>query len=97
MTIIAFEAMVIVNSQAYCSRDPITKTSCGVYCPGRPRCGGNKRCGNIPGVCYCNCAQFGKFVCKPTELGLKWNNGATFPDGTYRFDGHIGDGKEYKC
>ncbi len=30
VTIIAFEAMVMVNSQAYCSRDPITKTSCGV-------------------------------------------------------------------
>ncbi len=97
VTIIAFEALVIVNGQDYCSKDPITRTSCGIDCPGRPRCGGNKRCGNIPDVCYCNCAQFAKFVCRPTELGLKWNDGATNPDGTYRFDGHSGDGKAYDC
>ncbi len=93
--IIALEAILIVKGE--CSRDPITNTDCGSGCTGRPRCGGSKRCGNIDNVCYCDCSQYGQFKCRATNLGLRWNNGAKYSNGTYRFDGVVGDGNAYDC
>ncbi len=80
---IALETIVIVKSVEDCNREVIWKAYCGAGCRGTPRCGGNKRCGNVDDVCYCDCSSgFGKFTCRPTRLGLLWNNGAKNPDGT---------------
>ncbi len=94
VTLIAFEAIMIVNSKG-CTKVPVVNLDCGEDCTGRPHCGGDKRCGNIDDVCYCDCNSLPK--CKPTDLGWAWNDGATYPNGTYRFDGVKGDGKEYDC
>jgi hypothetical protein len=95
---IALETIVIVNSVEYdCDRNVIWKANCGAGCRGRPRCGTKKRCGNVDDVCYCDCSGLGEFKCRQTRLGMLWNNGAKYPDGTYRFDGEFGDGKDYKC
>ena len=95
--ILALEAIVIVNSSySDCDVDPITNTECG-SCTGRPHCGGTKRCGNVDDVCFCDCSQLGKYKCRTSGLGLRWNSGAKFPNGTYRFNGVAGDGKHYVC
>ena len=97
LVLITFEAILVVNSAIICSRDPVTNTHCGLGYTGRPRCGRTKRCGNVDGVCYCDCYQLGQFKCKQTGLGWAWNNGAKYLDGTYRFNGVRGDGKHYVC
>ena len=104
--IIALEAIVIGDEydefetlERSCYTNWPAEAQCGTGCTGRPRCSysGSKRCGNIENVCYCDCSGFGKFICRATNLGLRWNNGATYSNGTYRFDGEVGDGKAYDC
>ena len=97
LVLIAFEAIIIANAEFECSRSSILNTNCGAGCTGRPHCFGSKRCGNVDDVCYCDCSQFGKYKCRPTSKGWRWNNGAKNSDGSYRFDGEVGDGKHYDC
>ncbi len=93
LAMIAFEAAIImVNST--CSESLIAQ--CRFGCQGRPRCNG-KRCGNVENVCYCDCSTMFEFKCRQTTLGWAWNSGARNPDGSFKFNGVMGDGKHYRC
>ena len=72
---------------------------CGSDCTGRPACGRPLQewtCGNVDDMCYCNCT--GKnYICKTTDLGIKWNNGVKLANGSFALNGTAGDGKYYRC
>ena len=69
---------------------------CGVDCGGRPKCGGDKRCGNVDGMCWCQCVYL-SYKCLTTPDGYKWNSGIRKSNGDYALNGTIGDGKHYRC
>jgi len=68
---------------------------CGPDCTGRPPCG-DKRCGNVDDMCYCDCTVY-QGQCLTTAKGYTWNGGIKLANGSYALNGTKGDGKEYKC
>jgi hypothetical protein len=71
-------------------------SNCGKDCGGMPHCGENKQCGNVAGMCWCDCNNAER-KCITTDLGYTWNDGILDADGQYALNGTKGDGKGYKC
>ena len=70
--------------------------ACGTGCTGTPSCG-NKKCGNVDNMCYCNCEHGPDTAsCQTTDLGYTWNHGIKLANGSYALNGTKGDGGEYK-
>ena len=85
-------------TNAECSQKYLGTFSFGADCTGTPACGSGKQCGNVNGMCYCEC-NLGiiRASCRTTELGYTWNNGIKLSNVSYALNGTKGDGNEYKC